>query len=922
MKYTELLNDEDIQYICKAISGKNFKKIFADSPKEFTRIKPGFRPNSMSDEEAVEIAIKNFNKEFVRGFVEVMIKQWLKEIEANFESLQMEDYDYEDAVALTLLDSYFAENVKLYFKLAQAEKDDAYILYICNKMVSAAQEQKKDGLSRRREEIDNTELVSKIQDLSVKNEELEKQKVDAENQINALDEEKKNINAQLYECQKKLEELQGEYQQDMLELKDLRERAQNEIIVDEENFTSDEYDFISLCEVLPPDYNGIELIERYADLTRDGEFEEFYCDESEPTTFENRDKLYWKEGPCEVGTMGVWMWRAVPNNTNPNKDYIYSRFASELKPIEMISIHQVSDEKNLLDLLKDGLEIEHLPEMGMYSANVGKGHYSGFLCASKDFEKNGDKFRLKSTLITLPKYEFGRNEFIKFDNNRRFFKKLSVGMPDALVPVKDTMELIKNIILGRNSWSVFKEAGKSRGEWKLVKNFLDELDVNSICAEIADTLSCSQVEAKKQLDEFITVAVQYIDGDSIEDSIIEAIIVTDDRLMTKCKKILKNDWEEENKKEIAQKQKEIDLLNIELAKGKEQLDEICSDKEKYEGEVQNFRKELEAKEQLAEDVEKEVSKRIREAQGNAAAFIAEMAFVNVPSRLESQMEDKNQINEITLDASENIGIFTQIKEDIDEDWNMTLDSIEDELIEAGVMATFARPMAAYLYSAYLIGSDLLLTGPNAEAIAQAFSCAVTGKLTQKLQYKNAPNLEYYKNQIHKGTIVIIEEPFNAEWVSQIPNFVANTEAFCIGIHPFIEDLQIEPRSYFNYMLPVFTDSVVDRAPAKSYMCSLKADNYVEYEYALDKKDNSKALSILHVPAIAKKRLELIVGNMHLMLGDSNTDYDVMFALLPYAYSTMQTQLLNEMIKDSNKKKITISNTMLKYLTEIYGEFDE
>ena len=163
-------------------------------------------------------------------------------------------------------------------------------------------------------------------------------------------------------------------------------------------------------------------------------------------------------------------------------------------------------------------------------------------------------------------------------------------MPDALVPVKDTMELIKNIILGRNSWSVFKEAGKSRGEWKLVKNFLDGLDVNSICAEIADTLSCSQMEAKKQLDEFITVANQYIDGDSIEDSVIEAIIVTDERLMTKCKKILKNDWEEENKKEIVQKHKEIDLLNNELAKGKEQLNEINSDKEKYEGEVQNLRK--------------------------------------------------------------------------------------------------------------------------------------------------------------------------------------------------------------------------------------------------------------------------------------------------------------------------------------------
>lgn len=162
MKYTELLNDEDIQYICKAISGKNFKKIFADSPKEFTRIKPGFRPNSMSDEEAVEIAIKNFNKEFVRGFVEVMIKQWLKEIEANFESLQMEDYDYEDAVALTLLDSYFAENVKLYFKLAQAEKDDAYILYIGGLFYPGSEKKQGKALSPAKSYMDDRNYMKSV----------------------------------------------------------------------------------------------------------------------------------------------------------------------------------------------------------------------------------------------------------------------------------------------------------------------------------------------------------------------------------------------------------------------------------------------------------------------------------------------------------------------------------------------------------------------------------------------------------------------------------------------------------------------------------------------------------------------------------------------------------------------------------------
>lgn len=922
MKYTELLNDEDITYICKAISGKNFKKIFADSPKEFTKIKPGFRPNSMSDEDAVELAIKNSNKEFVRGFIEAMIKKWLTEIEANIELLQMDGRDYEDSVALTLLDSYFAENIKLYFRLAQAEKDVNYILYICNKMVGAAQKQGNDGSGKNNNDKDNEELVSQIKELSVEIDELEKQKTAAENQIKDLEEDRQNINNQLYECQKELEELQEKYQRDMFELKDLRERAQHEIIVDEENFLSDEYDFISLCEVLPPDYNGIELIERYADLTKYGEFEEFHCDESEPTTFENRNKIYLNEGPREVGTMGVWMWRAVPNNTNPNKDYIYSRFASEIRPIEMISIHLVSDEKSLLDLLKEGLDIVNLPEIGMYSVYIGKGCYSGFLCSSRDFEKTGDKYRLKSRLITLQKYEFGRAAFIKLDNNRRFFKKLSVGIPDALVPVKDTMELIKNIILNRNSWSVFKVAGKSRGEWKLVKNFLEELDVNSICSEIVDTLNCSQIEAKKQLDEFISVAANYIDGESIEDGIIEAIIAADEKLLKKCKNLLKYDWEEENKQEIAQKKKEIDLLNNELAIGKEQLELINYDKEKYEGEILKFKAELEAKERFAADVENAISKRIREAKGNAADFIAEMAFVNGSIRLEKLMDDNKQTDENIVDNNEDNGVSTQIKEELDEDWDMTLNSIEDELIEAGVMGTFARPMAAYLYSAYLTRGDLLLTGPNAEAIAQAFSCAVTGRLAQKLQYKHSSKLNYYRNQMHKGAVIIIEEPFNTEWVFQIPNFVSNIEAFCIGIHPFIEDLKIEPRSYFNYMLPVFTDCVVDRTPAKTYMCSQKAQNYIEYEYVLDKKDNSKALSILHVPALAKKRLQSIVGNMHSMLGDANTDYDVMFALLPYAYSTMQMQSLYEMIKDSNKKKITISNTMLKYLTEIYGEFDE
>lgn len=39
-----------------------------------------------------------------------------------------------------------------------------------------------------------------------------------------------------------------------------------------------------------------------------------------------------------------------------------------------------------------------------------------------------------------------------------------------------------------------------------------------------------------------------------------------------------------------------------------------------------------------------------------------------------------------------------------------------------------------------------------------------------------------------------------------------------------------------------------------------------------------------------------------MLQDKNADYDVIFALLPYAYATMQASLILDAIQDEDNKK--------------------
>lgn len=926
MKYIELLTNEDIRYICNVVSGKVLKKMFADSPKEFSKIKPGFRPTSISDVEAVDLAVKNSNKDFVRAFIDFIVKKWMSEIENNIKEVENSGADHDEAIALTLINSYFVDNIKLYFKLAQVEAEDEYILNICNKVVNLTQLRKLDESDKEEASDNYNELVKKVQELNLKIESLEAQKTEAEKKIYDLDSVNKYANLQLLEYQKKLKELQEEHQQNMIEIEELRERAKHEIVIDDEDYKSDEFDFISLCEVLPPDYKGKNMIERLADLTEYGEFDEFFCDENEPRMFENRDKLYLNDGPRDVGVMGVWMWRAVPNNTNSYKDFIYSRFAPEIKPIEILSFSQATDEKSLLNVLKEGIDIDIIPELAMYSTHVGKGHYIGFLCNAQDFEKVGEGYRIKSTLITLDKYDFGRSDIIRLYNDRRFFKKLSIGMPSKIVPVKDTMELVKNIIINRSSWSSFKSAGKKRREWKIIKGFLEEVDVESIYNEIMDVLNCSQSEAIEKLKKFISIANSYIDGDSIEDEIIEAVISVNENLLERCKSLIREEWEEENKVTIENMRIEIKSLDSELEEKKKQLDSFETEKEKFEEEINNFRAELESKEQLARDVENAVTERINVAQKNAADFIVEMAFAYAPFSVTNQLVPEQSML-TKREVSQNVELeemqTAQIKEKCDEDWKMTLDSIEDELIEAGVMGKFARPMAAYMYAAYLTKSNLLLAGPNAEAIANAFSCAVTGSYATELTCSQFKNMNFYKEiEYNEGQVIKIEDPFNSEWVSQIPQLISNTDAYYIGVHPFIEDLQIEPKSYFNYMLPVFTDCLVDKKPAKTFMGSQKSENYIEFDLGYERKDYSKVLSELHLSSLTKTHMQLIIENMHVLLGDPNTDYDVLFALLPYAYATMQMPLLHEMMKDNGKKKIVISNTMLKYVRDIYGDFDE
>ena len=127
MSYLTKMTDEELQYICDVIPYEDVQGYFRHNPKQFGKIRPGFRVTSVTKDNAAKILYATKSSHFVSSFLEKHISIWLSEIEAHI-SACMEDGDSLDmAYAHTLPHSFFSENYSLFFKLIEKEKSEDYL---------------------------------------------------------------------------------------------------------------------------------------------------------------------------------------------------------------------------------------------------------------------------------------------------------------------------------------------------------------------------------------------------------------------------------------------------------------------------------------------------------------------------------------------------------------------------------------------------------------------------------------------------------------------------------------------------------------------------------------------------------------------------------------------------------------------------
>lgn len=528
MDYLSLLTKEEVNALCGVISGKTIRKLFIENPKEFGKIKPGFRANKISEDEAVSLASQNINRPFLKFFLNRYTEDLLKYGEHNISALKLQGQVEEQAIAETLADSPFNGHIELYFKLVGRSVDKEYIDDIKERIL--ALKNKDETLSS-----NDTEKVSseqKISELEQKVTELNLQitdlVADSEHKENEYAEKRQALEENNSKLEKKLEELQQQFQNLQAEkekvddeLFELRIRAQYDDT--EDVFTAcahtADYQYVSLCEVVYSEYNNQKWLMRLADI-KERVLETFNCQEDQPKYFGNRSRLFLKDGPTEVKTVGVWNWYAEPNNSDSTKDFVHISFNREIMPVEVITIPNCEDSEQLLNSLKDGCTAEITAVRTIFAACLSKGQYIGFLCKKHDLEQDGSTVKLKKDVITIPFYNFEDKDVIQLSNGKVYFKRINIGMPVEVVKVKNSFEIVKSVIMSRNSWTLFKQSGKTRSEWRIIKDFLENMDTMTIVEDIAQTAKCDIVDAEKFFDEFCEQAKEYIEGTTIEDSLI------------------------------------------------------------------------------------------------------------------------------------------------------------------------------------------------------------------------------------------------------------------------------------------------------------------------------------------------------------------------------------------------------------------
>ena len=657
------LAKEDIQNLCKIIDLSEVRKGFEKNPKEFAHLRPGFRAAKLSNKDTVSLVINNIDKPFINGLMTEIVKELLSGIDVSCKAYEKRMFSKNLALLKTIPYSVFSENPDLYFKLTDDTSNEQYISLF------------KDALSLQQ----NTKISKKTKVVSEENNEL----VQANNTINQLKEtinekdralkeaETKNINANndIAELKREIEskdERIVEMQSELDHYRDLASYADADNSVVENKFQH-----ISIGQVKEDHFAEKRWINRLADIV-DGEVKEFLFDPNKPKFFDNRKSLFWKNGPDTDGVIGIWNWSAEPNRSNPATDFVVTDYNKEVRLTEVVEFNNCKSLSEIAETIKDKFPHTFSCEKVLFVCGGEGIRREALLCYAKDFEIIGGDARLLSSVFMLRQYSVNITDILDIDG-KRIYRYINLGIPINVYRVRTPYAVVKELIIKRATMSVLREQGLSKKEAQNCQAFLKGLPTDSLIQNLADDYKCSEEEANKYYNDFMLHAESYLSADDFDTETISAVLSRSRDLVEKCKRELKDEWEEENAEAIQTAEERLKEVENEQNMHIKRVEELQKEYQATEDKISEIQKQILEKQKLASDVEANVALRIEAAKKNVASFISDMAFA-LPANNILLQKNNDEVNSFC--PSNKISIDAEIMGDID-----NVNDFENELAD-------------------------------------------------------------------------------------------------------------------------------------------------------------------------------------------------------------------------------------------------
>lgn len=478
--------------------------------------------------------------------------------------------------------------------------------------------------------FDTAELNRQISELKERNTELqefvsslEESISQARQTISDLSDNNSRLQAEIYEVNVNNQKLNDEARSLRIEVERLTalQRASDD---EQEGLLNDEYKHVSVCKVYY-DWENTCWLSRIADIN-DGKLSVFIKNDSLPHYFDNRDKLYWKDGPSEDGTIGVWQWNAVDNRTNPGKDYVTTSYVKNAALIEIIEFSDCHSFEELADALISRNISSIFASKIMVVSRDAERQLIGLLCRKLDFDINGSTAKLKSKVFTLPGYEISSVDIITI-GDRKLYSHTTAGMPQKIIQLRNPISVAKEVVVSHATLTALRSLEITKREAQSCQAFLKKLPVLTIYDEISEAYSCSLDEAKKYVSDFIEMADSYLTEADLDTATLAAAVERSSTLQNRCKAILTEEWQKENTEKITEAQNQLNDVQTKIEYATKKVQLAKEEIETLEQKKVEIQSEIDRQLSFAEEVKANVQKHITDAKQNASQFISDMAFI-------------------------------------------------------------------------------------------------------------------------------------------------------------------------------------------------------------------------------------------------------------------------------------------------------